>query len=338
MNATGMGRRYRFLAVGLGPLGIRIATDVLARGLGDIVAAVDPLLAGQPLTSVIPAASADVVIGGRLDDVTVPVDVAIVATVSDLPSCAPTLRALLMRHISVVSTCEELSWPWSTHVELAGELSQLALTNNVHLLGTGVNPGFVMDALPIAITTVCGAVRRVEVHRIQDAGMRRLSFQAKIGATLTVEEFQARAAAGTVRHVGLRESAAMIASTLGLGFEQYEESIEPVIADQPMTCGLGAIAAGAVRGVHQEAQVLVGDREVISLVFHAAIGEPNPHDRVIVEGDPRIDLTIAGGVHGDIATSAVTLNAIVGLLDIDHAPGFHAMSTIPLRGCAPARR
>jgi hypothetical protein len=200
-----------------------------------------------------------------------------------------------------------------------------------------VNPGFVMDALPIAITTVCGAVRRIEVHRIQDAGMRRLPFQAKIGATLSVAEFQARADAGTVRHVGLRESAAMISQTLGLGWEQYEETIEPVIADQPMTCGLGAIAAGDVRGVHQEARVFAGGREVISLLFHAAIGEPGPHDRVIVEGDPRIDLTIAGGIHGDIATSAVTLNAIVGLLDIDHAPGFHAMSTIPLRGCAPRR-
>jgi hypothetical protein len=331
-----MGRRYRFLCVGLGPLGVRIATDVLARGLGDIVAAVDPALAGRPLGELVPGAD-DVPVVSRFDDVTVPVDLAIVATVSDLPACAPTLRALLQRHISVVSTCEELSWPWERNIELAGELAQLAVANSAHLLGTGVNPGFVMDALPIAITTVCGAVRRIEVHRIQDAGMRRLPFQAKIGATLSVAEFQARADAGTVRHVGLRESAAMISQTLGLGWEQYEETIEPVIADQPMTCGLGAIAAGDVRGVHQEARVFAGGREVISLLFHAAIGEPGPHDRVIVEGDPRIDLTIAGGIHGDIATSAVTLNAIVGLLDIDHAPGFHAMSTIPLRGCAPRR-
>jgi hypothetical protein len=331
-----MGRRYRFLCVGLGPLGVRIATDVLARGLGDIVAAVDPALEGRPLRELVPGAD-DVPVVSRFDDVTVPVDLAIVATVSDLPACAPTLRALLQRHISVVSTCEELSWPWERNIELAGELAQLAAASKAHLLGTGVNPGFVMDALPIAITTVCGAVRRIEVHRIQDAGMRRLPFQAKIGATLSVAEFEARAAAGTVRHVGLRESAAMISQTLGLGWEQYEESIEPVLADQPMTCGLGAIAAGDVRGVHQEAHVFAGGREVISLVFHAAIGEPSPHDRVIVEGEPRIDLTIAGGIHGDIATSAVTLNAIVGLLDLDHAPGFHAMSTIPLRGCAPPR-
>ena len=333
-----MGRRYRFLSVGLGPLGVRIASDVVARGLGDVVAAVDPALAGRALSELVPGAAVDVAVGARLDDVAGPIDVAIVATASDLPAVAPTLRALLARHINVVSTCEELAWPWDRHLELAGELSQLALARGVHLLGTGVNPGFVMDALPIAVTTVCSAVRRVEVHRIQDAGMRRLPFQAKIGATLSVAEFHARVAAGTVRHVGLRESASMIASALGLVLEQYEESIEPVIAEQPMTCGLGPIAAGDVRGVHQEARVTSGGREVISLVFHAAIGEAEPHDRVIVEGEPRVDLTIAGGVHGDVATSAVTLNAIVGLLDLDHAPGLHAMSTIPLRGCAPPRR
>jgi 2,4-diaminopentanoate dehydrogenase len=332
-----MGRRYRFLCVGLGPLGVRIASDVQTRGLGDVVAAVDPAYAGKPLAEVVPGAGEGAIVS-RLDDVAVPVDLAIVATVSDLPSCAPTLRALLQRHISVVSTCEELSWPWERNIELAGELSQLALAKGVHLLGTGVNPGFVMDALPIAITTVCSSVRRIEVHRVQDAGMRRLPFQAKIGATLSVAEFDARVAAGTVRHVGLRESAAMIAQTLGLGWGDYDETIEPVIAEAPMTCGLGPIAAGDVRGVRQVARVDNGQGEVITLVFQAAIGEPQPHDRVIVEGEPRIDLSIAGGIHGDVATSAVTLNAIVGLLDLDHAPGMHAMSSIPLRGCAPARR
>ncbi len=332
-----MRRRYRFLHVGLGPLGRRIAADVVRRRLGDVIAAVDPAHAGRPLAELVPGADADAVVAAALDDVTAPIDVAVVATVSDLALCAPTLRALLERTISVVSTCEELAWPWDRHTALAGELSQLALGRGVHLLGTGVNPGFVMDALPVAITTACAEVRRVEVHRIQDAALRRLPFQAKIGAALSVAEFERRVAAGIVRHVGLRESATMIAAALGLGFERYQESIAPIIADTPLVCDLGAIAAGDVRGVHQEGRVFAAGREVITLIFRAAIGEPDPRDRVIIDGDPALDLTIAGGVHGDVATSAVTLNAIVGLLDLDAAGGLHAMSTIPLRGCAPPR-
>src|SRR4029078_10350270 len=112
-----------------------------------------------------------------LDEVDVPVDVAIVATVSDLRACAPTLRALAERGISAVSTCEELAWPWDRHPAIARELAEVAERHGARLLGTGVNPGFVMDALAVAITTACAEVRRVEIHRIQDAATRRLPFQ-----------------------------------------------------------------------------------------------------------------------------------------------------------------
>ena len=336
-----MPRRYRFLHVGLGPLGVRIADDVVRRGLGDVVAAVDPALAGRPLNEIVVGAAAGVVVAAGLDEVSSPIDVAVVATVSDLPGCAPTLRALLARGVPIVSTCEELSWAWDRHPALAAELDALARAHGVPLLGTGVNPGFVMDALPVSVTTVCRELRAVAIHRIQDASLRRIPFQQKIGATLTVAEFGRRVSAGTVRHVGLYESAGMIARTLGLPFESYDESIAPVVADTAMTCGLGEIAVGDVRGVHQEARVTAGGRDVITLVFRAAIGEPSPRDRVIVDGDPRIDLTIDGGVHGDVATSAVALNTIVGLLDHGEgrggSPGLHAMARVPLFGCAPPR-
>lgn len=327
----------RFLQVGLGPLGLRLATDLVRRRLGTLVAAVDPVHAGRRLAELVAGAPADVVVVATLDEVVDPIHGAIVATVSDLQGCASTLRTLLERRISVVSTCEELSYPWNRHAALAGELSQVALGRGVHLVGTGVNPGFVMDALPVALTTVCHAVTRVEVHRIQDAARRRLPFQAKIGATLSVEEFAVRAAAGSVRHVGLAESIGMIAGHLGLTFDRVDETIAPVIAGAPMACGLGPIAAGAVRGVHQEARAFAGSREVIALVFHAAIAEPSPRDHVIVEGEPGLELIIPGGVPGDIATSAITINALLALLDNDLAPGLYDMASLPLAGCAPPR-
>lgn len=314
----------RVLQVGLGPLGVKIAADLVRRGLGTVVAAVDPAHAGQVV--------AGVTVVATLDEVTEPVDAAIVATVSDLPRCAPTLVALARRGLAVVSTCEELSWPWERYPAIARDLDDTAKRHGARLLGTGVNPGFVMDALAVAVTTVCASVRHVEVHRIQDASTRRLPFQKKIGATLAVADFDRLAAAGTVRHVGLRESVGMVAASLGLAFDRVDETIGPVIAAAPLSCGLGPIAAGAVRGVHQEARAFAGDREVIALVFHAAIAEPSPRDHIQIAGEPSIDLVIHGGIHGDVATSAVVLNSIRSL--VAAAPGLHTMTTLPLGGCA----
>lgn len=328
----------RVLQLGLGPLGIKIAGDLQRRKLGTIVAAVDPsaTLAGRPLSEVVPGASADVRIASGLDEVTAPIDVAIVSTVSDLREAAPTLKALAARGISAVSTCEELAWPWDRHPAIARDLAAAAEAGGARILGTGVNPGFVMDALALAITTACAEVRRVEIHRIQDASTRRLPFQKKIGATLSVPEFEKLAAAGTIRHVGLRESVGMVAANLGFHLDRVEETIAPVIADTALACGLGAIAPGVARGVHQEAHAFAGGREVITLIFHAAIGEPQPMDRVIVDGSPPVDLVIRGGLHGDISTSAVVLNSIRSLLAAK--PGLHTMSTLPLAGCAPPAR
>jgi 4-hydroxy-tetrahydrodipicolinate reductase len=330
-----MQRSLRVLQVGLGPLGIKIAGDLLRRRLGTIVAAVDPAHAGKPLRELVTGAG-DVGIVKSLDEVEVGVDIALVATVSDLRHCAPTLRALAERGISAVSTCEELSWPWERYPEVAHELAAVAQRHGTRLLGTGVNPGFVMDAFAIAVTTACAQVRRIEIHRIQDASSRRIPFQNKIGATLSVDEFHRLAAAGTIRHVGLRESVGMVAASLGFPLDKVDETIAPVVAETAMTCGLGPIPAGTCRGVFQTARGWSGGREVITLIFRAAIGEPDARDHVIVEGDPPVDLVIKGGLHGDVATSSVTLNAVRALLAAP--PGLHTMSTIPLAGCAPPVR
>jgi 4-hydroxy-tetrahydrodipicolinate reductase len=328
-----MNKPYRVLQVGLGPLGVKIANDLQRRRLGDVVAAIDPApgLVGKSIADVVTGAPAGPTIVATLDEMKEQVDIAIVATVSDLRHAAPTLRALAERRISVVSTCEELSWPWDRHPELARELDAVLRKNEARLLGTGVNPGFVMDALAVAVSTACAEVRRVEIHRIQDASTRRIPFQKKIGATLSVEEFGRLAASGAIRHVGLRESVGMAAASLGLKIDRVDETIAPIVASGPMTCALGPIAAGAARGVHQEARAFSGGREVIALVFKAAIGEPDARDQVIVDGDPPIDLVIRGGLHGDIATSAVVLNSLRSVLAA--SPGLHTMTTIPMAGC-----
>jgi hypothetical protein len=330
---------HRILHVGLGPLGRIIVADLVERGLGRVVAAVDsaPDIAGKPLSTVVPKAGAGTLtVLPSLDAVTNwrDIDCALVTTSSDLAKCAPTLRDLLRRGVSIVSTCEELLFPWLRHDALAKELHDLAVKNKARLLGTGVNPGFLMDTLPVFATAVCKSVRSVHVWRIQDATTRRVPFQQKIGAGLDDQQFAAKIKDGSLRHVGLGESLHFISKYLGLGVTRWEESIEPVKAARDLTCALGPIPKGRSAGVRQVANGYAGDKKVITLEFQAAIGQDNPHDRVVIHGEPPLDLTLAGGVHGDIATSAITLNCIAPLLAAP--PGLHTMATIPMGRFAPA--
>lgn len=332
----------RLLHVGLGPLGLRIQHDLLARRAAEIVAAVDsaPALAGKSLAELVPGAHAGVRVQRSLSEIEdwEPFDAALVTTSSDLRECAATFRTLLDHGVPVVSTCEELVYPWLRHRQLADELDALARSRGAQLLGTGVNPGFVMDALPLFASAVCNAVRAVRIYRIQDASSRRVPFQRKIGAGLERAEFERRVADGSLRHVGLGESLHLVANTLGFEIESWNETLEPVLATRALQCAFGPIAAGQCAGVRQVAHGLVAGTPAITLEFQAAIGQADPHDRVVLDADPPIDLVIRGGVHGDTATSAIVINAIQALLAA--TPGLHTMASIPLVACrrAPAPR
>ncbi len=331
---------FRILHVGLGPLGQKIVSDLYARGLGEVACAVDNAgeFQGRKVSDLVPATGAALPIQRNFDAITDwrAFDAAIVTTSSDLARCAPTFRELLQRGQCVVSTCEELCWPWLRHEKLARELDQLARDHGGRLLGTGVNPGFLMDAFPLAATGISRSVRSIEVHRFQDAASRRIPFQKKIGAGLDEAQFAAQVKAGTLRHVGLGESLHFLAHQLGFRVDRWEETIEPIKTERDLECGLGPIKKGRACGVKQEARAWSEGRVVITLRFQAAIGLADPHDRVIVQGEPPIDLCWKGGVQGDIATSAIVLNAIGPLRSA--APGLHTMASIPLVGCASGHK
>jgi 4-hydroxy-tetrahydrodipicolinate reductase len=331
---------FRILHVGLGPLGQKIVSDLYARGLGEVVAAVDHAgeFQGRTLADLVPQTGAPVPIQrgfGTIADWRA-FDAAIVTTSSDLARCAPTFRELLGHGLAVVSTCEELCFPWLRHEKLARELDQLAKEHGGRLLGTGVNPGFMMDAFPATATAISRSVRSIEVHRFQDAASRRIPFQKKIGVGLDEAQFAAQIKAGTLRHVGLGESLHFLAAQFGFKIERWEETIEPIKAERDLESGLGPVKQGKACGVRQQARGWAEGRVVITLEFRAAIGLADPHDRVIVQGEPPIDLVWKGGVQGDIATSAIVLNSI-GPLRAAPA-GLHTMATIPLVGFAPGQR
>jgi hypothetical protein len=332
----------RILHVGLGPLGLRIVDDLYTRRVGQVVAACDmsPAVAGKMLDQVIKASGKQgkgVRVVESLDHVDdwSDIDAAIVATSSDLRACADTFRTLLKRGIAVVTTCEEMTWPWLRHKALAEELDGLCLRRGGRLLGTGVNPGFLMDTVPVFATTACKHVESIEIHRYQDATTRRIPFQKKIGATLDIKAFKDGIKAGWLRHVGLGESLHFVAAAMNWHVDSWKESIEPVKATKAMKCGLGAIKAGHACGVRQTATAMIDGKPRLKFVFQAAIGQkkPAPQDRVIVKGEPDLDLVFQGGVHGDVATSAITINSIPSLRAAP--PGLHTMASVPLVHWAP---
>jgi 4-hydroxy-tetrahydrodipicolinate reductase len=227
-----------------------------------------------------------------------------------------------------VSTTEELAYPTKANMRYARAIHQTAKKSKVAVLGTGVNPGFVMDALPITLTGVCERVEAIRVDRVQDARIRRLPFQQKIGSGLTRDQFQRKVDDGSVRHVGLTESVSMIADALGWKLDRITDEIQPRIATETVASEFLAVDPGYVCGIVQDG---IGYREgqpVITLHMEAYLGAPESFDAVEITGSPALKLKLAGGVHGDIATAAIVVNSIPKI--IEAAPGLHTMRDMPL--------
>jgi hypothetical protein len=311
---------------GIGPIGAEIVRLLLTKPWVKLAAAVDidPNKIGKDVGEVIGLGrEAGVKVTPNLET---KVDVVCHSTGSRLSEVHDQLHELLGGGAHVVSTCEELSFPLDAAIR--EELQQVARANNVTLLGTGVNPGFVMDKLPLTITSVCQDVKSVEIIRIQNASTRREPLQRKVGASMTVDEFRAAVDAGKIKHMGLRESLIMVGNGLGVEFTDVsDEKIDPIVADREIVTQYLRVAPGQVAGVHQ---TIYGKGRIdVSLELRMYVGaEEVAADRVIVRGVPDVELEIKGGVHGDRATAAMVVNAIPRV--IQARPGVLTMDDIPI--------
>jgi 4-hydroxy-tetrahydrodipicolinate reductase len=232
-----------------------------------------------------------------------------------------------------VSTTEELAYPGYTHVRQARQLHALAKKAKVAVLGTGVNPGFAMDALPVMMTAVCERVDRIVVQRVQDARIRRLPFQQKIGAGLTTEQFQKQVDEGRVRHVGMTESIAMIADALGWSLDRITDDIQPKIASVTISSEFLAVDPGYVCGIVQDGVGYKQGEAVIRLHLEAYLGAPETFDTIDIDGSPRLSMKVAGGIQGDIATASIVVNSIPKVLAA--SPGLHTMRDLALPSFFP---
>lgn len=324
----------KIILIGAGPLGVKVASYIVKRPNLVLVGVVDldPSLTGKNVSELIPGAPLGVVVFASLDAALEAVaekpDVAVITTVSSIRRILPTIREVAERGLNIVTTCEELSYPWRQHPEEAQEIDSICKENGVSCLGTGVNPGFLMDYLPAVLTSIHQRIDHVLVERVQDASIRRIPFQKKIGAGLTQGEFEAAKANGTLRHVGLPESLDLIAGAIGWNLDETSETLEPVLAATDIVSGYKPIAQGQPAGVEQVATGILNGREVIRLRFRAAVGEEKSYDRIVIQGDPGVQTIIDGGVNGDVATSAITTNAIHAAVRAN--PGLQTMLTTPV--------
>ena len=315
-----MKKKIRAIQYGVGPIGASIARLMREKQAIEICGAIDtdPAKAGRDLGEVVGAPDAPwgVKISADAKDVLEQAaDIVIHSTSSSLPKVMDQLIACLEAESCVVSTCEELSYPYRKYPEAAAKLDATAKDWGVALVGTGVNPGFVMDKLVITLAAVSQQIENAKALRVVDASMRRLPLQKKIGAGMSVEEFRQQVDAGVIKHVGLPESVAMVADSLNLAVDNITETIEPVIAKEPVRTEFLSVDPGQAAGVHQIARGTAGGKELVYLELQMYVGAKDPHDTVELQGRPNISLVIPGGSHGDIATASVVVNSIPAILD-----------------------
>jgi 4-hydroxy-tetrahydrodipicolinate reductase len=262
-------------------------------------------------------------------------DIVIHTTSSFLKDTYPQIASILKQGVNVISTCEELSYPYVSEPKLAEQLDALAKKHDATVLGTGINPGFLMDTLAITLTSACEKIEKIEVTRVMNAGTRRVPFQKKIGAGLTVEEFQKKISEKHITgHVGLEQSISMIASALAWKLDKIVvQSVEPVIAKKTVESKDIKVNAGKVAGLKQKAKGIMKNREVINLDFQAYIGAEEEYDSITIKGVPNINQKIQPCVHGDIGTVAVVVNAIPRVIN---APaGLYTMKDMPVPSATP---
>jgi hypothetical protein len=321
----------RVIHFGLGPIGIEVAKVACSRAGLLSVGAIDvnPHLAGRRLADLVDSITKTSVVVNADTSILkeAKATVALHCTGSSAAGVKDQVLTLVQAGLNVISTCEELAFPWAEGLSIADELDEAARHHGVTVLGTGVNPGFAMDFLPIAAS---GAMRRVDsvsVHRVQDAGSRRLPLQAKVGICLNKGEFATRVRGGTLGHVGLPESARALADAFGWRLSRIEQVIEPVLAVQATSSALGPIAIGHVTGLYQTLRAWAGKSEVIHLVLEMAIGLPNPRDEIHISGDASLRVVVPGGIHGDVATAAIVVNSIPQV--VAARPGLVTVADLP---------
>lgn len=328
-----LSKQTRIVQYGLGPIGCEIARLVLQKKTLRLAGGIDihPKKVGKDIGRLLGLEhDIDVMVEKDASNVLsrAGAEVVLHSTSSSLASVKDQILSCIVAGANVISTTEELAYPFSRSLELAKTIDSEAKSRGVSVLGTGVNPGFVMDTLPIFLSSVCHQVESVEIVRILDASTRRLPLQRKIGAGLTVKEFKRGVEEGTLGHVGLLESIAMLSDGLGLRVNHAEQIVEPIIAERNLETQYLSVKKNEVAGIRNIGRGYRGNDLVVLLRLEMYIGAEKAKDKVSIRGSPNMNFVVEGGTPGDPATAAAVVNAIPKV--IEARPGLLSMMDLRL--------
>lgn len=323
--------KIKIAQFGLGPIGIETLKLAATKPWVEIVGGIDldPDKAGKPLAEI----TGDPALRGAkvyrtLEELVAKGAPSVIlhTAVSRVRDAFPQIEPMVRQGISVVSSCEELLFPQLREPELAVKLDKACKDGKAHVLGTGVNPGFVMDVLPVCLSGVCRSVQAVHVQRVVNASTRRGPLQKKIGSGLAPAEFERQFSLGKAGHAGLKESAALLAHCLGWKLSELTETGKAMVASHDIRTRFVEAKKGQCCGLHQTATGKVNGEVRLTLELKMYLDAPNPHDACQIEGEPPLNLMLNGGVAGDSATVAALVNAAPRLLK--SPPGLLLMTDI----------
>ena len=316
---------------GLGPIGLETLKLAATKSWAEIVGGIDidPRKAGQDLAALTGAKtlrgrrvypSLEELLGHGKPDLIFH------TAVSNFKDAFAQIEPMARRGISVVSSCEQLLFPQLREPKLAARLDKFCKASGARVVGTGVNPGFVMDLLPVCMTGVSREVRAIHIQRVVNASTRREPLQKKIGSGLAPAEFRRLFKQGKAGHAGLQESLCLIAHCLGWEPKSIVETGEPVVADHNIRTQYLQVKKGETCGLHQYAQARVNGKVCLTLDLKMYLDAKNPHDAMQIEGEPPLNVIIPGGVAGDQATVAALVNTAPRLLQAK--PGLLLMTDL----------
>lgn len=309
---------------GLGPIGLRIADAANRDPTLELVGAVDsaPAKVGRRLSELAEGCP-DIEVHATLSEARPdhdPKDLTVLhATGSYLEQVEEQFLELITAGVHVVSTCEELAYPFARHPQISSRLDQRARAANRTIIGTGINPGFMMDQLPVSLLGATHDVKSVTVTRMQNPGRRRVPFQEKVGMGMSRADYDLKAGAGGFGHVGLVESGRLLAAGLGWEIDNWSDTLEAVQPDP----------AGPVLGTRQVLDGSTDDGKTVRLHFEAQRGVEEDYDETVIDGTPPLKMRFVGGVFGDDGTSAAVLRAARVIRSAPH--GLITVLDLPLR-------